>query len=165
MVDKTGNTYTSNSELLDRYTIKQAFENDNGLYLKEPDQLPDDFEIVKAIINGNEKELDNITNMVHKRFDKDYFVVRTGVGFLEIFPKDVNKGTAIKFLAQYLGLNMEQTMAMGDRDNDLPMLEVAVKAIAMGNAVDNLKKHSDFVTSDNDHDGVGVAINKFVLNK
>jgi len=165
VVDKTGNTYTSNSELLDRYTIKQAFENDNGLYLKEPDQLPDNFEIVKAIINGNEKELDNITNMVHKRFDKDYFVVRTGVGFLEIFPKDVNKGTAIKFLAQYLGLNMEQTMAMGDRDNDLPMLEVAGMAIAMGNAVDNLKKHSDFVTSDNDHDGVGVAINKFVLNK
>ena len=39
----------------------QAYENENGLYLKEPDQLPNDFQIVKAIINGEKSKLDGIS--------------------------------------------------------------------------------------------------------
>lgn len=141
----------------------QAFENDNGLYLKEPDQLPNDFEITKAIINGDEREIDGISEIVHQKFDKDYFVVRTGVGFLEIFPKDVNKGAALKALTKVLKLNIDETIAMGDRDNDIPMLKIAGKGIAMGNALPDVKKSSEYVTTDNNHSGVGKAIEKFVL--
>ncbi|GEO46022.1 Cof-type HAD-IIB family hydrolase [Companilactobacillus kimchii] len=163
VVDDKGNTYTSHVEKLDKYTITQAFENDNGLYIREPEELPDDFEIVKAIINGPEQQLDEISEMVHQHFDQDYFVVRTGVGFLEIFPQDVNKGEAVKQLAAQLKIDLSQVMAMGDRDNDISMLKVAGKGVAMENATSGAKAVSDYVTADNNHDGVGLAIEKFAL--
>ncbi|GEO62932.1 Cof-type HAD-IIB family hydrolase [Companilactobacillus nantensis] len=163
VVDNHGNTYTSGEKWLHKYTIMQAFENANGLYLKDPDDLPADFEIVKAIINGDESELDDISDIVHKRFDHDYFVVRTGVGFLEIFPQHVNKGTAIKELTKSLGIDLSEVIAMGDRDNDLPMLKIVGKGVAMENAVPEVKAAADFVTSDNNHSGVGRAIEKFAL--
>jgi HAD-superfamily hydrolase, subfamily IIB len=125
--------------------------------------LPDDFEITKAIINGEENEIDSISEMVHQKFDKDYFVVRTGVGFLEIFPKDVNKGAALTALAKELNLDLSETMAMGDRDNDIPMLKIAGKGVAMGNALPGVKESSDYVTTDNNSSGVGKAIEKFAL--
>jgi len=163
VVDNKANTYTSPVGKIDKYTVTQAFENDNGLYLKEPDELPEDFEIVKAIINGNEKELDDITALVHEKFDQNYFVVRTGVGFLEVFPQNVNKGEAVKHLANLLKIDLKDVMAMGDRDNDIPMLKIAGKGIAMENAMDGVKAVSDYVTADNNHDGVGLAIEKFAL--
>ncbi|AYE38097.1 HAD family phosphatase [Companilactobacillus zhachilii] len=163
VVDNKGNTYTSYDTWLDKYTIMQAFENANGLYIKEPDDLPNNFEIVKAIINGSATELDEISDMVHARFDKNYFVVRTGLGFLEIFPKHVNKGNAIQELVDKLGISISDVIAMGDRDNDLPMLKIVGKGIAMGNALPEVKSAADFVTTDNNHSGVGIAIEKFVL--
>ena len=131
VVDNQGNTYTSQNDWFDKYTIMQAYENDNGLFVREPDDLPNNFEITKAIINGDEKKLDDITPMVNDKFAKDYFVVRTGVGFLEIFPKDVNKGNAIKILAKDLNLDLSEVMAMGDRDNDIPNVKNSCKGIAM----------------------------------
>jgi len=163
VVDNEGRTYTSPRDWIDKYTITQAFENENGLYLKEPDQLPDDFEITKAIINGEKTKLDEITEMVHNKFDKDYFVVRTGEGFLEIFPKDVNKGEAVKALASDLEIDLSNVIAMGDRDNDIPMLKIVGKGVAMENGLPDVKAAADFITKDNNHSGVGVAIEKFAL--
>ncbi|MFC6176109.1 Cof-type HAD-IIB family hydrolase [Companilactobacillus huachuanensis] len=163
VVDNHGNTYTSSGDWLDKYTIMQAFENANGLYLKEPDDLPAEFKIVKAIINGSESELDDVSKMVHEKFDQDYFVVRTGIGFLEIFPQHVNKGKAIKVLAENLGFDLSEVIAMGDRDNDIPMLRIVGKGVAMDNALTDVKAAADYVTADNNHSGVGLAIEKFVL--
>lgn len=164
VVDNLGRTFTSNREWIDKYTIMQAYENANGLYFKEPVDLPSNFQIAKAIINGNKEKLDGISEMVHERFDKDYFVVRTGVGFLEIFPKDVNKGQALIKLTNILNIDLKDCMAMGDRDNDIPMLKIVGKGIAMDNAMPDVKDVSDFVTADNNHSGVGMAIEKFALN-
>lgn len=163
VVDNQAKTYTSPEKWFDKYTITQAFENDGGLYIREPDQLPDDFEIVKAIINGNEKELDDISPLVHETFDAEYFVVRTGVGFLEVFPKHVNKGEAVTHLASLLDIDLSEVMTMGDRDNDIPMLKIAGKGVAMGNAQPGVKEVADYITTDNNHDGVGNAIEKFAL--
>lgn len=163
VVDNEGRTYTSNTDFIDKYTITQAFENDNGLILKGPNQLPKDFEIVKAIINGDAAKLDSISSMVHQRFDDEYFVVRTGEGFLEIFPKDVNKGEAIKALTKHLQIGLDNVIAMGDRDNDIPMLSIAGCGVAMGNALPDVKKAAKFVTDDNNHSGVGNAIEKYAL--
>lgn len=163
VVDNHGNTYTSSGDWIDKYTIMQAHENANGLYLKEPDELPADFQIVKAIINGSESELDEISAMVHEKFDQNYFVVRTGIGFLEVFPQHVNKGKAIKVLAEKLGINLSEVMAMGDRDNDIPMLSIVGKGVAMDNGLPDVKAAADYVTADNNHSVVGLAIEKFAL--
>jgi len=161
VLDIQGNTYTGNTVLIDEYTVAMAFENNRGLYIKEPTELPDNFEITKAVINGNQERLDDITEFINKKF-KDYFVVRTGVGYLEIFPNLVNKGEAVTHLAASLGIKLEEVMAIGDRDNDISMLTVAGKGIAMENATSGVKAVSDYVTTDNNHDGVGNAIEKFI---
>ncbi|WP_234032555.1 HAD-IIB family hydrolase [Companilactobacillus bobalius] len=106
VLDIQGNTYTSGFEFIDDYTIAMAYGNSRGLYIKEPEDLPADFEITKAVINGNEQRLDEITDFINRRFS-DYFVVRTGVGYLEIFPNNVNKGEAVKHLAKQLEIDLE----------------------------------------------------------
>ncbi|WP_334332616.1 Cof-type HAD-IIB family hydrolase [Companilactobacillus sp. HBUAS59544] len=163
VLDIQGNTYTSNFDFIDEYTIAMAFENNRGLYIKEPESLPRNFRITKAVVNGNENYLDEMTEIIERRFP-DKFVVRTGVGYLEIFPQNVNKGEAIKVLANKLQIDLQDVLAVGDRDNDISMLKVAGKAVAMGNAQSGVKAVSDFVTTDNNHDGVGCAIEKFVID-
>ena len=45
-------------------------------------------------------------------------------------------------------------------------MEVIIKAgigVAMGNAVPEVKQAAQYVTADNEHDGVGLAVEKFIL--
>lgn len=61
-------------------------------------------------------------------------------------------------MADYLGLNIGETMAFGDGGNDLSIVRVAGVGVAMGNAGDNLKAVADFVTTHVDEDGVRNAL-------
>ena len=56
-------------------------------------------------------------------------------------------------------------MAIGDEENDLSMLEFAAYKIAMGNANPKVKEIATYISSSNNEDGVGEAIEKFVINK
>lgn len=66
-------------------------------------------------------------------------------------------------LAEYLGLTAENVMAIGNHENDLVMIGYAGAGVAMGNAIDEVKAISQFVTHPNTEDGVAYAIEKFVL--
>ena len=82
---------------------------------------------------------------------------------LEINAPGVTKGSALLALAKHLGLARSQLMAMGDSGNDLAMLQAAGLGVAMGNATEEVKAAADAVSADNNHDGVAVAIEKYVL--
>lgn len=82
---------------------------------------------------------------------------------LEINAPGVTKGSALLALARHLGLARSQLMAMGDSGNDLAMLQAAGLGVAMGNATEEVKAAADAVSADNNHDGVAVAIEKYVL--
>lgn len=58
---------------------------------------------------------------------------------IDINEKSVSKGNAIKWLCDYLNVDLDDTMVFGDGDNDKSMFEVVNKGIAVGNAVDKLK--------------------------
>lgn len=75
----------------------------------------------------------------------------------------INKGVGLRMLAEYLGISMEQTMAIGDSGNDYVILKEAGTAVAMANASKDVKSIADFITTSNEEDGVGVAIKKFIL--
>lgn len=75
----------------------------------------------------------------------------------------VTKGTGLRFLAERIGVPMTGTMACGDSENDLPMLEEAYFAVAMENAMEQVKNASDFVTFSNEESGVAYAVNRFVF--
>ncbi|MCM3717439.1 Cof-type HAD-IIB family hydrolase [Fictibacillus phosphorivorans] len=84
---------------------------------------------------------------------------------LEITNSEAQKGVALKRFAEIKGIPLEHTMAIGDNYNDVSMLEVAGFPVAMGNAVDEVKQISAFVTKENDESGVAFAIQKFLETK
>ncbi|WP_455137981.1 Cof-type HAD-IIB family hydrolase [Thermophilibacter sp.] len=76
---------------------------------------------------------------------------------LEFSPLGVDKGVGLGELAGLLGVPMGATVAVGDADNDLPMLRAAGLAVAMGNANERARALADVVVADNDHDGCAEA--------
>ena len=71
--------------------------------------------------------------------------------------------SALRELAERLGLAPENVMAIGDFDNDIPMLRYAGCPIAMGNASQAVKQTARHVTADNDREGVAQAIRRYAL--
>ncbi len=82
----------------------------------------------------------------------------------ELITDDTDKGYALKFLADYLGLKDDEVMAVGDSNNDLTMLKTAGIGVAMGQAEEHMKQAAYWVSDDNDHEGVTKAIEKFILD-
>ncbi|MBR0261453.1 MAG: HAD family phosphatase [Selenomonadaceae bacterium] len=79
---------------------------------------------------------------------------------LEMSPANITKGSGLRELCDFLKIDISETVAMGDADNDKEILQAAGFSVAMGNASDEIKKFADFVTLDNDNDGVAAAIEK-----
>lgn len=80
--------------------------------------------------------------------------------FLDVTRKGTSKGVAIKKLCAYLHINLKDSVAIGDSYNDLTMFEAVGHAVAMGNALEDIKKTVDEVTDTNNEDGVA----KFLEN-
>ncbi len=79
--------------------------------------------------------------------------------YMEIFPSEAGKGSAVTRLADILGIKHENTYAAGDEQNDISMIEAAGCGIAMANATDKVKRSADVITEkDNDHDGLAPYI-------
>ena len=85
--------------------------------------------------------------------------------FLEFVPYGIDKGVALKKLANYLGIKQEEVIAIGDGANDLSMIEYAALGVAMGNASDYVKEKANYITSDNNHQGIKEVLDKFVLGE
>lgn len=83
----------------------------------------------------------------------------------EINPAGADKGAALTRLAAHLGIPMSQVMAIGDNDNDVPMLRAAGVSVAMGNATDSARSAADYLTLPNDQHGVAAAIRAIVLGE
>lgn len=82
--------------------------------------------------------------------------------FLEVVPKGMNKGEAVKMLCKLLSVEIENSVACGDAANDLAMLKAAGIGVAMMNGADEVKAVADYITTrDNNHDGVAEAADKF----
>lgn len=83
---------------------------------------------------------------------------------LEVNDQKATKGQALRWLADYLKVDMEEVMAFGDGGNDLSMIQAAGVGVAMANGLEIIKEAADYVTLDNDQDGVAAAIEKMILD-
>lgn len=77
----------------------------------------------------------------------------------------INKAKAIEKVCGFLGIGMDNVMAVGDSLNDIAMIKESGLGVAMGNAQDIVKETADWVTESNKNDGVARAIRKWVLEK
>jgi hydroxymethylpyrimidine pyrophosphatase-like HAD family hydrolase len=79
-----------------------------------------------------------------------------------IFSANSDKGSALKFVADKLGIPRGSVMAIGDNQNDVPMFDQAGVSVAMGNAIPSIKKAARFVAPTNNDNGVAWALAKFL---
>ena len=84
---------------------------------------------------------------------------------LELSPKGVDKGSGLLDLCEVLGIPRERAIAVGDADNDLPMLRAAGLGAAMGNANAHVLAQAEIVTGTNDEDGCASVIDTYLLGK
>lgn len=85
---------------------------------------------------------------------------------IEVNAAGVDKGNALLWLAQYLGIAPEETMAFGDGNNDITLLEKAGTGVAMKNGIEEVKHAADRVTEKtNDEEGAAKFIETYVLKK
>ena len=81
----------------------------------------------------------------------------------ELYPVSNSKGEGIKKIAEYTGIDIEDTYAFGDARNDIEMIETAGHGIAMGNAGEYLKEIADEITLSVSEDGVAHYIENKLL--
>lgn len=82
--------------------------------------------------------------------------------YLEVVPKGMSKGEAVKMLSGMMGVDITETVSVGDAANDLSMIEAAGIGVAMANATDEVKAIADYITTlDNNHDGIAEVVDRF----
>jgi len=88
---------------------------------------------------------------------------RAGPYFLNIMNSEAGKLFGVKEILRETGLGKDDLMVIGDAELDIGIIKYAGIGVAMGNALQNVKDHADYLTSDNDNSGVSEAIEKYIL--
>ena len=85
--------------------------------------------------------------------------------YCEIVNTGLNKGNALRQMAELIEIDISDTVAAGDAPNDIAMIEAAGLGCAMSNATDDVKQVAGYVTvKDNNNSGVAEIIRKFILS-
>jgi len=82
---------------------------------------------------------------------------------LEILPPGSSKAVGLRRVLKDLKIDPAETLAIGDAENDIEMIELAGIGVAMGNAAPNVKAVADHITASNDEDGVALVLETHVL--
>ena len=86
--------------------------------------------------------------------------------YLEVVPKGMSKGEAVKMLSRMMGVEIADAVSVGDAANDLSMIEAAGIGVAMVNATAEVKAVADYITvKDNNHDGIAEVVERFFRQK
>lgn len=113
---------------------------------------------VKLLVTGSPERLAVLRAAVTPRLDGVAQVVTTTPDFLEFFSLQASKGAALRVVMDQLGLRPEETLALGDGENDITLLDAAGIGVAMANAVPALRARAQRHTASNDEDGVALVI-------
>ena len=96
--------------------------------------------------------------------ERNFELCNTGGSNRELSPKGIDKGVGVVRALEYLGRSGNaRTFGFGDSGNDLGMLAAVETAVAMGNAMPEVKAVADYVTDDVEHDGTVTAMRHFNL--
>ncbi len=141
------------------YQVNFSFSTDPLKELKLRKNLAFKFQIFPNIKNPEEER-----KILEKVDLMDLYPTTSAFGMVEIMQKNVNKFNGLSEIGNFLGISKEEMAAIGDQDNDIPMLKNVGLSFAMGNAIDEVKEIADYIVSTNDDFGLVDAIN-IVLEK
>ena len=139
------------------------------VHLVPPETLARLPRIVSILGMGARERIEHLASLaeVAASFTSTFWVP-SNVGYhtyvLGLNAPGVSKGEALRWLAERRGIRREQTLAVGDYENDVSLLASAGFAVAMGNAVKSVKSVAHAVVADNANDGVAEAFERWILS-
>ncbi len=92
-------------------------------------------------------------------------IVRTHPMLVEGTALGIDKGSGLHKLCALLGIDISRVLAIGDADNDIPMLEVAGMSVAMGNGTPGAKAAAHWIAPSISDDGAAVTMRKYILGE
>jgi Cof subfamily protein (haloacid dehalogenase superfamily) len=116
----------------------------------------------KLVSVGDPEALDGLEIRMKSRFDGRLYISKSLPFFLEFANPEVTKGAGLAFVAEHLGFSRERTVAFGDGENDVELLEWAGYAVAVANAHRRVLDVADFVCPSADEEGVAQVIEAFL---
>ncbi|MGE9834691.1 sugar-phosphatase [Streptococcus sp. ZY19097] len=153
--------YTANRNI-GKYTVHESTLVNMPIFYRTPEEMANK-EIVKMMFIDDPEILDAAIAKIPQEFHDKYNIVKSTPFYLEFMNKNTSKGNAIIHLAEKMGLSKNQTMAIGDAENDRAMLEVVGNPVVMENGTAELKKIAKYITKSNEESGVAHAIREWVL--
>lgn len=156
------------------------FETNGATYSLEPVGVEQSFLLGAGVVHGvdqirvdgrlrvgkvciNASDLARVAND-DGFIDREFELCNTGGQNRELSPKGIDKGVGVARALEYLGrTGNARTFGFGDSGNDLGMLAAVETAVAMGNAMPEVKAVADYVTNDVAHDGTVTAMQHFGL--
>lgn len=156
------------------------FETNGATYSLEPVGVEQSFLLGAGVVHGvdqmrvdgrlrvgkvciNASDLARVAND-DGFIDRNFELCNTGGQNRELSPKGIDKGVGVARTLAYLGREGNaRTFGFGDSGNDLGMLAAVETAVAMGNAMPEVKAVADYVTDDVAHDGTVTAMCHFGL--
>lgn len=97
------------------------------------------------------------------RFSPGLTITRTHPRLVEGTAHGVDKGLGVVHLCELMGVDPARILAIGDSDNDIPMLQIAGTAVAMGNASPGVLAVADLTAPPVDEDGAAVIMEQLIL--
>ncbi len=122
-------------------------------------------QVDKVLFIAEAKRIPAIEQTLRRLVGEQATIVRSHAHFVEVIPRDVNKGRGVQQIAAEMGIPQAEVMAIGDRENDIPMLQWAGIGVAMGNAAPAVQAVADWIAPPLEHAGAAMAIRRFALRR
>lgn len=158
-----GKCYTNS---MDTYKLKDTSSKNNMEIIYDPKLSYNiDFEPNNVLFACHPDKINESIAKIDDVFNDKFTFVKSTPYYYEVMPKGISKGKSLLEIAKYYDIPIEDTIAFGDEENDLTMIEAAGIGVAMGNAIDLVREAADYITLSNDEDGIADYLEKFVLKR
>ncbi len=148
----------------ENFTVLKYKEKDKIelIYKRDLLELVKNESPIKIMIIGERRLLDDFYSEISKY--KTYVnFTNSEINYLEILPKDASKGNMLKILTKIFGIKLNEVIAIGDKDNDISMVEIAGLGVAVENASSGLKSVAKYIAPPGKDGGVWNVIERFLL--
>jgi Cof subfamily protein (haloacid dehalogenase superfamily) len=116
----------------------------------------------KLVVIEDPNVLDGLKQRMIERFDGRLYIAKSLPYFLEFASPDVTKAAGLDFLSDHLWFARERTVAFGDGENDIELVDWAGYGVAVANAHERVKEVADFVCPSVDEEGVAQVLEAFL---
>jgi len=159
-------------DLFDDLDIEYGISTDHHLYAKNPSsqgvkRVIDTFHVLTPEKKTDLRTLPVFQFSIYEpttrlddieKIHEKYVVHKLGDFGLDVCLTNVNKGYMLEEVAKHFEIDMKDTIAFGDADNDSMLLKEAGIGVAMGNGSENAKKNSDKITTESYNHGIYNAV-------